>query len=99
MLAVLRRPLLQGYDEVWSAEQTVLTCVPARRDTGQRATIIAAVVASAAVLAVALAVWMQYLRTRPRWLRERILQVRVTGIVVLYLPTLPAGLAASSHCT
>lgn len=35
----------------------------------------AVAVASAAVLAVALVVWLQYTRTRPRWLRERLLQV------------------------
>jgi hypothetical protein len=65
---------LLGYAEVWDATGTVLTCVPERKE--HRATIIACVLASTAVLVVGLLVWWQYLRTRPRWLRERLLQVR-----------------------
>jgi hypothetical protein len=67
---------LQGFSAVWDG--TVLTCVEQQKHAQHRSIIIAVAVASAAVLAVALIVWRQYLRTRPRWLRERVLQVRAT---------------------
>lgn len=66
----------QGFTESWDSTGTVLTCVPEQKNFQHKGIIIAVVVASAAVLAVAFIVWRQYLRTRPRWLRERLLQVR-----------------------
>jgi hypothetical protein len=66
---------LQGFSAVWDASGTVLTCVEQQKHAQHRSIIIAVAVASAAVLAVALIVWRQYLRTRPRWLREGVLQV------------------------
>lgn len=68
--------VLQGFRPVWDATSTIMTCVEQQQaSTQNRSIIIAAAIASAAVLAVALIVWRQYLRTRPRWLRERTLQV------------------------
>lgn len=65
----------QGWAPRWDDTGTVLSCVPELKSTQHRSIIIAVVVASAAVLIVAFLVWRQYLRTRPRWLRERMLQV------------------------
>lgn len=69
---------LQGFSAVWDASGTVLACLEQQNNAQHRSIIIAVAVAAAAVLAVALIVWRQYLRTRPRWLRERVLQVRAT---------------------
>jgi hypothetical protein len=57
---------------VWGENNTVLTCVvrPPQTPTA----VIVGVVAAATVLLVGLLVWWQYLTTRPRWLRERIMQ-------------------------
>jgi hypothetical protein len=66
---------LQGFSAVWDASGTVLTCVEQQKHAQHKSVIVAVAVAVAAVLAVALIVWRQYLRTRPRWLRERVLQV------------------------
>jgi hypothetical protein len=63
----------QGYDGTWVDNGTVLKCYPASYQTPTA--IIVGVVAAAAVLIIGLLAWWQYLTTRPRWLRERILQV------------------------
>lgn len=68
---------MQGYKAQWSANNTVLNCVPAAHQVPTH--IIVGVVAAAAVLIIALLAWWQYLTTRPRWLRERILQVCSPG--------------------
>lgn len=70
---------VQGFSAVWDETGTVLKCIPESKHSQHRSIIIAVAVAAAAVLAVALVVFMQYLRTRPRWLRERILQVCRSG--------------------
>jgi hypothetical protein len=67
--------VVQGFNAVWDETGTVLKCNPDTKHAQHKSIIIAVAVAAAAVLAVALVVFMQYLRTRPRWLRERILQV------------------------
>lgn len=68
---------LLGFRPVWDDTRTVMRCVEQQQSSTQnRSIIIAAAIASAAVLAVALVVWRQYLRTRPRWLRERTLQAK-----------------------
>lgn len=64
---------MQGYKGVWDANGTLLRCLEAGPQTPTA--IIVGVVAAAAVLIIALLAWLQYLTTRPRWLRERILQV------------------------
>jgi hypothetical protein len=70
---------VQGFSAVWDDTGTVLKCIPESKHSQHRSIIIAVAVAAASVLAVALVVFMQYLRTRPRWLRERILQVCVSA--------------------
>lgn len=65
--------VLQGYKAVWLANGTVMECHHAGFQTPTA--IIVGVVAAAAVLIIGLLAWWQYLTTRPRWLRERILQV------------------------
>lgn len=82
--------MLQGYKGVWGDNGTLLTCHPASHQAPTA--IIVGVVAAAAVLIIALLAWWQYLTTRPRWLRERILQVGVVDCLCLapapghYLP-------------
>lgn len=66
---------MQGYTAVWDDSSTVLTCVEEKKGAQHKSIIIACAVAAVAVLAAALLLWRQYLRTRPRWLRERLLQV------------------------
>lgn len=68
---------LQGYKPVWLANGTVMECHHAGTQTPTA--IIVGVVAAAAVLIIGLLAWWQYLTTRPRWLRERILQVGFWG--------------------
>lgn len=60
---------------MWDDSGTILTCVEEKKVAQHKGIIIACAVAGVAVLAAALLLWRQYLRTRPRWLRERLLQV------------------------
>ena len=64
---------MQGYRGVWENNGTVLKCYPAGHQAPTA--IIVGVVAAAAVLIIGLLALWQYLTTRPRWLRQRILQV------------------------
>lgn len=81
--------VVQGWTPRWDDTGTVLRCVPELKSTQHRSIIIAVVVASAAVLLVAVLVWRQYLRTRPRWLRERMLQVSSSYSVASNSPPWP----------
>lgn len=74
---------LQGYTAVWDDSSTVLTCVEEKKGAQHKSIIIACAVAAVAVLAAALLLWRQYLRTRPRWLRERLLQVKQLRSILL----------------
>lgn len=67
--------VLQGYQGVWEHNGTTLKCYPAGHQAPTA--IIVGVVAAAAVLIIGLLALWQYLTTRPRWLRQRILQVRM----------------------
>jgi hypothetical protein len=69
---------LQGYGEVWSANSTVLKCVELP-SSDKRTTIIVAVisaVAGLALLSAVLLVAQLYMRTRPKWLREHIMETK-----------------------
>jgi hypothetical protein len=71
-------PLLQGFGEVWSANSTVLKCVELP-SSDKRSTIIVAVisaVAGLALLSAVLLVAQLYMRTRPKWLREHIMEAK-----------------------
>jgi uncharacterized iron-regulated membrane protein len=62
----------QGYDPAWDPNRTTLTCIPSNDSSGnQLQAIILGTVFGAALLLAALLAWLMYLRTRPRWLRER----------------------------
>jgi hypothetical protein len=69
---------LQGYAEVWTNNGTVLTCVEQPAMDRRTTVIIAAVsaVAGCAILCALLTVGILYLRTQPRWLRERVMQAK-----------------------
>jgi class 3 adenylate cyclase len=69
---------LQGFKEVWTKNGTMLTCVEQPSIDSRSTAIIAAVAAVAgfAVLCALLAVGVLYLRTQPRWLRERVMQAK-----------------------
>lgn len=67
--------MLQGYRGVWENNGTTLKCYPAGNQAPTA--IIVGVVAAAAVLIIGLLALWQYLTTRPRWLRQRILQVGI----------------------
>lgn len=71
---------VQGYSETWTNNGTRLICV--EQPAGSRTTTIVvacvASVAGAAILFALLLVWLLYLRTKPRWLRERIMQGKRT---------------------
>jgi hypothetical protein len=70
---------LQGFREVWSVNHTVLACVDHQGGMDKR-TIIAvtciSAVAGLALLASLILLAQLYLRTRPRWLRERVMQAK-----------------------
>uniref|UniRef100_A0A383VNF8 Guanylate cyclase domain-containing protein n=1 Tax=Tetradesmus obliquus TaxID=3088 RepID=A0A383VNF8_TETOB len=69
---------LLGYAEVWSNNGTILTCVEQPTMDKRTTVIIAAVsaVAGFVILSALLAVGVLYLRTQPRWLRERVMQAK-----------------------
>ncbi|WIA30200.1 hypothetical protein OEZ86_000292, partial [Tetradesmus obliquus] len=71
---------LMGYRAEWDAHRTTLTCTPQPPSSAadQRTAIIVSSIAGALVLALLLLVWRQYLTTRPRWLRERVMQAKRT---------------------
>jgi hypothetical protein len=69
---------LQGFGEVWSANNTVLRCFELP-SSDKRTTIIVAVisaVAGLALLSALLLVVQLYMRTRPKWLREHIMETK-----------------------
>jgi len=73
--------LVQGYSESWSANGTRLSCIDEQQASNRTITIVVACVASfagAVILFALLLVWLLYLRTKPRWLRERIMQGKRT---------------------
>uniref|UniRef100_A0A383VLE1 Guanylate cyclase domain-containing protein n=1 Tax=Tetradesmus obliquus TaxID=3088 RepID=A0A383VLE1_TETOB len=73
---------LLGFKEVWTNAGTKLTCTEQPSTDNRSTAIIAAVsaVAGFAILSALVAVGVLYLRTQPRWLRERVMQAkRVQG--------------------
>jgi hypothetical protein len=71
---------LQGYRAEWNEHSTILTCLPEASSSAayQRTAVIVSSIAGALVLGLLLLVWRQYLTTRPRWLRERVMQSKRT---------------------
>lgn len=96
-LSVHRQPkfIPQGYQEVRSNNNTVLECV--LRPQQPPIPIIVGVIAAAAVIIIGLLAWWQYLTTRPRWLRERILQVGGSCLVGLLGCSAACARAAQQH--
>jgi hypothetical protein len=64
---------LQGYSATWDSNLTTLTCIRSNDSSSnnQLQAIILGSVFGVALLLAGLFAWLLYLRTRPRWLRER----------------------------
>eukprot|EP00878_Enallax_costatus_P010339 GHUV01010792.1.p1 GENE.GHUV01010792.1~~GHUV01010792.1.p1 ORF type:complete len:435 (+),score=60.06 GHUV01010792.1:1207-2511(+) len=69
---------LQGYSPVWDANGTIMKCVEAPAVDKRTVIMVSAIsaVAGLALLAVLVLLAQLYLRTRPKWLRERIMQAK-----------------------
>jgi hypothetical protein len=65
--------LQQGYEPSWDSNHTTLTCVRSNDDArhNQLQAVILGTVFGVAFVLAGLFAWGIYLRTRPRWLRER----------------------------
>lgn len=74
----------QGYNDVWGMNGTILQCVEAPAVDRRTLTAVAAVsaVAGLALLAALLLLGQLYLRTRPKWLRERVMQARRAQVCI-----------------